>query len=166
MTKEMELFRKMLDDNGIEWHDASDMGVCPITRTRFGYRGCDWSVIHGYGTWGGYSRFRRDDGLLELMSGAVNDGDPVGYLTAKEAFDYVIGNNKEEAITKHEADTERPNYVITPEEFLGVIEKFIADKPYPEEFHSRTDELMEELLTSFGYGEGIKAIQSQIRWYA
>ena len=94
MTREMELFRKMLDDNGIEWHDASEMDAYPITRTHFNYRGYDWSVIHGYGSWGGYSRLKRDDGLLELMSGAVNDGEPVGYLTAKEAFDYVIGDKE------------------------------------------------------------------------
>lgn len=73
---------------------------------------------------------------------------------------------KEKGQSEHEADTERHNYVVSPEEFLEVIEKFIADRPYPEEFHSRTDELMEELLTSLGYGEGIKAIQSQTRWYA
>ena len=92
MTKEMELFRNMLDDNGIEWHDASRMGAYTITRTHFNYRGHDWSVIHGYGSYGGYSPFEKDKGLLELMSGAVNDGDPVGYLTAKEAFDYVRGD--------------------------------------------------------------------------
>lgn len=95
MTKEMELFRKMLDDNGIEWHDASVMDAYPITRTHFNYRGHFWSVIHGYGTFGGYSYFRRrDDGLLELMSDAVNGGEPIGYLTAKEAFDYVRGDNE------------------------------------------------------------------------
>lgn len=94
MTKEMELFRKMLDDNDIEWHDASDMDAYPTTRTHFNYRGHDWSVIHGYCSFGGYSLFEKDNGLLELMSGAVNDGDPVGYLTAKEAFDYVRGNTE------------------------------------------------------------------------
>ena len=95
MTKEMELFRKMLDDNGIEYDDNSEHGLFPITRTQFDYRGYWWSVIHGYGTFGGYSSFRRrDDGLLELMSDAVNGGEPVGYLTAKEAFDYVRGDNE------------------------------------------------------------------------
>ena len=94
MTKEMELFRKMLEDNGIEWHDASDMNAYPITRTHFNYRGHDWSVIHGFCSYGGYSSFEKDKGLLELMSNAVNDGDPVGYLTAKEAFDYVRGDAK------------------------------------------------------------------------
>lgn len=94
MTNEMELFRKMLDDNGIEWYDASTMGVYPMTRTHFKYRGYDWSVIHGYCSYGGYSLIDKDEGLLELMSGVVNDGNPVGWLTAKEAFNYVKGDTE------------------------------------------------------------------------
>lgn len=91
----MELLRKILDDNDIEWHDASDMDAHPITRTHFNYRGHDWSVIHGYGTFGGYSRFGHDDGLLELMSDAVNEGEPIGYLTALEALNYIKGGDNE-----------------------------------------------------------------------
>lgn len=68
--------------------------------------------------------------------------------------------------SSHEADKEQGNAVMSPESFLWVVEKFIADELHPEGFHVQTDELMEELLTSLGYGEGIKAIQSQIRWYA
>lgn len=73
---------------------------------------------------------------------------------------------KEKDQSEHEADAEQGNAVMSPESFLWVVEKFIADELHPEDFHVQTDELMEELLTSFGYGEGIKAIQSQIRWYA
>lgn len=73
---------------------------------------------------------------------------------------------KEKDQSEHEADKEQENAVMTPESFLCVVEKFIADGLYPEDFHCQTDELMEELLTSLGYGEGIKVIQSQIRWYA
>lgn len=73
---------------------------------------------------------------------------------------------KEKDQSEHEADTKQENAVMTPESFLLVVKKFIADELHPEEFHVRTDELTEELLTSFGYGEGIKAIQSQTRWYA
>lgn len=29
-------------------------------------------------------------GLLELMSAAVNDGEPIGYLTAAQVMDYVL----------------------------------------------------------------------------
>ena len=94
MTKEMGLLREMLDAEGIEWHDASDTGPCPMCRTHFIHRGYNWSVIHGYGSYGGYSRLTRDEGLLELMSGAANGGDPIGYLTAKEAMRYVKGEHQ------------------------------------------------------------------------
>lgn len=73
---------------------------------------------------------------------------------------------KEKDKSNHEADKEQETAVMSPKSFLCVVEKFIADELHPEDFHVQTDELMEELLTSLGYGEGIKAIQSQIRWYA
>lgn len=91
----MELLRKMLNENNIEYEDNSEYGLFPITRTQFDYRGYRWSVIHGYGTYGGYSSFDKDKGLLELMSNAVNDGEPIGYLTAKEVFNYVKGGGTE-----------------------------------------------------------------------
>lgn len=91
MTNEMRLFQKMLDKNNIEWEDNSEYGSFPITRTQFNYRGYRWSVIHGFGTYGGYSHFDQDKGLLELMSEAIDDGYPIGYLTAKEAFELVKG---------------------------------------------------------------------------
>lgn len=73
---------------------------------------------------------------------------------------------KEKDKSSHEADKEQENAAMSPESFLWAAEKLIADELHPEGFHVQTDELMEELLTSFGYGEGIKAIQSQMRWYA
>jgi hypothetical protein len=32
--------------------------------------------------------------------------------------------------------------------------------------HAKLDDLMEELLVSLGYGEGVKVIRSSERWYA
>lgn len=102
MTEEMVKFRKMLDENGIKWEDASTQNtVNPfdclleidrfhIDRTHFQYRGYDWSVVHGFGTYGGHSSFEKDKGLLELMSNAVDSGEPVGYLTAEQAMDLVL----------------------------------------------------------------------------
>lgn len=91
MTDEMIKFRELLDEKCIEWHDASCGGSIPISRTHFDHRGYEWSVIHGYGTYGGFNRFVKDEGLLELMSNAVNNGEPVGFLTAEEAMKLVIG---------------------------------------------------------------------------
>ena len=91
MTKEMRELRKMLDAEGIDWHDKSEFGLCPIWRTHFEHRGYHWSVIHGYGTYGGFTSIDADKGLLEVMSDAINNGEPVGWLTAERVMQYVRG---------------------------------------------------------------------------
>ena len=87
MTEEMEKLRRLLDQHSILWEDKSDS---QITRTHFEYRGYHWSVVHGFGSYGGYSFVTNDEGLLELMSDAVNGGEPVGWLTADEVMKYVV----------------------------------------------------------------------------
>lgn len=94
ITKEMVKFRKMLDDEGIEWKDASSLDMYPMWRTHFDYRGYWWSVIHGYGSYGGFNSFECiDKGLLEVMSEAINGGEPVGWLTAEQVMAYVRGDD-------------------------------------------------------------------------
>lgn len=96
MTHEMKLFREMLDAENIEWHDASSQSYeLPMDRTHFEHRGYFWSVIHGFGSYGGPSFIQDDEGLLELMSDAVNKGEPIGWLTAKEAMQYVRGDKND-----------------------------------------------------------------------
>ena len=93
MTREMIKFRKLLDKNGIEWHDASDPAEDSfrIDRTHFEYNRFHYSVVHGYGTYGGYSNWNdKDEGLLELMSNAINRGNPIGWLTADEAIQIIL----------------------------------------------------------------------------
>ena len=94
MTAEMIKFRMLLDNAGIEWRDASALDDIefPITRTHFVFKGYHWSVIHGRGTYGGINSFNegRDEGLLELMSNAVNEGDPIGWLTAEDAMQIIF----------------------------------------------------------------------------
>ena len=94
MNEEMVKLRQMLDDECITWEDASNLDY-PMNRTHFRHRGCDWSVIHGYGSYGGYSLFTDDEGLLEMMSDACNDGNPIGWLTAEEVMEYVRGKKGE-----------------------------------------------------------------------
>ena len=92
MTKEMYELRKMLDAEGIDWHDKSELGLRPIWRTHFEHRGYHWSVIHGFGTFGGFDYFGHEDkGLLEVMSDAINNGEPIGWLTAERVMQYVRG---------------------------------------------------------------------------
>lgn len=93
MVYEMLKLRKLLTMNGIEWHDASEPPDYPIQtdRTHFDFRGYKWSVCNGYGTYGGVGIFSdRNIGLLELMSAAVNGGDPLGYLTADQVMEFVL----------------------------------------------------------------------------
>lgn len=101
MTEEMAKFRKLLNDNMVPWHDASKINQfeapyapcnTDIYRTHFEWRGYKWSVINGFGSYGGWNSIdQKNKGLLELMSEAVNGGEPVGYLTADEAIKLVLG---------------------------------------------------------------------------
>ena len=99
MTHEMKLFREMLDAENIEWHDASSQSFeLPMYRTHFEHRGYHWSVIHGFGSYGGPSFLYDDEGLLELMSDAVNGGEPIGFLTAEEVMRYVRGEKDDDKV--------------------------------------------------------------------
>lgn len=91
MVDEMIKLRKLLTLYGIEWHDASENFPLQIDRTHFDYKGYKWSVINGYGTYGGFGIFSdKNMGLLELISAAVNDGEPIGYLTASQVITFVL----------------------------------------------------------------------------
>lgn len=84
MPEEMRGLRFLLDMFGISYEDNSSlydfMPEINIYRTAFAYGGYDWSVISGHGTYGG------ENGLLEVMSNAINDGDPIGGLEAAEVL--------------------------------------------------------------------------------
>lgn len=97
MTHELEILKSMLDQEHIDWHDASDPpDLVQINRLHFKHRGEWWSVINGFGTYGGIdSLTEKNQGLLELLSYAVNGGEPVGWLTAEEVMKYVRGEDDE-----------------------------------------------------------------------
>lgn len=90
MCEEMIKLRQMLDDRGIKWKDVSGgypQSIFYINRTHFTFDEIDYSVINGYGTYGGYGSFDHVNmGLLELMGEGVNNGDPLGWLTAEEVL--------------------------------------------------------------------------------
>lgn len=92
MNKEMKKLRALLDAENIEWEDKSDNSLYPICRTHFSYNGQRWSVIHGYGTYGGHSLCSSDMGLLEAWR---FNGDAIGCLTAEEVMRYVRGADDE-----------------------------------------------------------------------
>lgn len=102
MVEEMLKLRKLLTEQEIEWHDCSEPPEYPlrIDRTHFDYNGFSWSVVNGFGTYGGYnSHFnKKNQGLLELMSAAVGDGEPVGFLTAEQAMRLILeGENEQDS---------------------------------------------------------------------
>lgn len=95
MVDEMIRLRTLLDQNGISWVDKSERLTYPkelgfddifISRTHFEFRNYHWSAINGCGTYG------EEEGLIELMSNAVNGGEPIGYLTADEVMNLVKGD--------------------------------------------------------------------------
>lgn len=107
VCKEMQKLRKTLDIMGIEWIDRSEewqatdyfdllniknYGIC---RTHFDYNGKHYSVINGYGSFGGYDGFDKENkNLLEIM---LPNNDVIGYLTAKEVLE-IIEENKNEYV--------------------------------------------------------------------
>jgi len=57
--------------------------------------------------------------------------------------------------------------LFTPAEFVSAIDSVVAEHAGDHEvIHSKTDDLMELLLQSLGYGEGIAKLQKSTRWYA
>lgn len=93
VCEEMKKLRQMLDEKNIPWHDASDvmseskewpMWIC---RTHFEYKGIKFSVINGFGTYGGWFGANpgiseeENMGLLELMMD--DDNEVFGWLEAE-----------------------------------------------------------------------------------
>lgn len=85
---EMKKLREGLDERHIPWEDKSDDdngGGYWICRTHFRFNGNRWSVINGFGTYGGFHSFTwKNNELLECMTG---NEEPVGWLMAKDVFE-------------------------------------------------------------------------------
>lgn len=86
VCKEMQALRDWLDKEGIAWEDKSaDYGETWICRTHFWVGGNKWSVINGYGSYGGYDPLLdRDERLLECMRSEMDE--PEGWLTAADVI--------------------------------------------------------------------------------
>lgn len=115
MCEEMSKLRKMLDEAGIKWRDVSTVisdelidayhADTTIYRTHFEHKDYYFSVIHGYGTYGGYYSFSgRDPGLLECRTEKVNGGEPLGWLTADQVMEIVNRGNEVDYLTHSQGD--------------------------------------------------------------
>ena len=112
MCDEMKKLRSLLDAKGVKWTDLSevmsesrieasmqcsnyefDRNMFDLTfyRTHFEVNNRKYSVIYGYGTYGGYDPvFHKDNKLLELWE--IDHGDPHGWLTAEEVIKECFGD--------------------------------------------------------------------------
>lgn len=113
LCEEMKKLRQWLSDNDIVWFDRSTimseekidylMHLCgeierayfdtSIYRTHFIIKGELWSVINGFGTYGGFEPFENKNyGMLELR---IGDNDPTGWLSADDITKMINGANNE-----------------------------------------------------------------------
>ena len=84
VCNEMQKLRDGLTERGIEWKDSTQKEPAYwICQTHYKYNKNEWSVIHGFGSYGGFSHFSKDAALLECMCGG---NEPVGWLTAADVF--------------------------------------------------------------------------------
>lgn len=103
LCEEMKKLRKLLTEKGIEWHDESSIyteefigGIkstmpyfvdSSIYRTHFDIDGIHYSVINGFGTYGGFNPFKHKNyGLLELR---INEDEPTGWHSADDIMDMI-----------------------------------------------------------------------------
>lgn len=89
VVENMQKLRDWLDEKNIIWVDASDQSesLFWICRTHFAINGNRYSVVNGFGTYGGISLMHEENrGLLEFYD--FND-EPKGYLTAEEVIDII-----------------------------------------------------------------------------
>ena len=83
---EMTKLRSYLDNHDIKWADASDETIC---RTKYWHNGILYSVINGYGTYGGIDGCdpkEVNQCLLECWSVPFGD-DPAGWLKADDIIE-------------------------------------------------------------------------------
>ena len=82
----MNTLRRWLDSQDIKWVDRSDQ---IMKRTHFWIGDNEWSVIFGEYSYGGAQ------GLLECWTKNVNNGEPLGYLSAADVIKLIEKEIKE-----------------------------------------------------------------------
>ena len=87
VCEEMQKLRAGLNKRKIAWLDTSYHGERDVQTfywicgTRFTICGNEWSVVHGYGSYGGFNKHFCDHKLLECQAWEMTE--PDGFLTAE-----------------------------------------------------------------------------------
>lgn len=106
IVPEMQALRDYLTENRISWYDLSEDSEFPgmpnlsqyMCRTHFTINDQYISVINGSFSYGGVSIYDNENkGLLELWADKVNNGQPLGYLTAEDVIKIIEELKKEGA---------------------------------------------------------------------
>lgn len=87
---ELNKLKTYLDEQKIKYVVKSDSETTNyrIERIHFWINGYLWSVIHGYGTYGGFDSYTRDKGLLELYTKQIQPY-PFGCLSCTDIIDLI-----------------------------------------------------------------------------
>lgn len=83
ICEEMKKLRTWLNENHIHWQDWSD---CYICRTRFQVNWYRFSVLHGFGTYGGKTLYLDEISDQKLLECRVSNYEPEGWLTAEDVI--------------------------------------------------------------------------------
>lgn len=102
VCKEMQKLRDWLDSQKIPWEDVSSdyKDMAPVSyniwmcRTHFEYKDNFYSVVHGYGSYGGIFMFHNETRGKDLLEMMIGNHEPIGYLTAEEVEEYVLGTKE------------------------------------------------------------------------
>lgn len=88
---ELNKLKSYLDSHKIKYVIKSDPDTAHyrIERIHFNINGYLWSVIHGYGTYGGLDPFTGEDkGLLELYTTQIQP-DPFGMMSCTDIIELI-----------------------------------------------------------------------------
>ena len=102
VCEEMGKIRAWLDEKNIKWEDRSQdwseltgaiyksMPSHWMVRTHLILNDCVVAIINGFGTMGGYFYHEdENEGLLQFTSVQYNQGESIGFLTAKDVEDII-----------------------------------------------------------------------------
>lgn len=85
--EELKKLKEYLKSKNIPYTTPNTDGDYPINRVKFNIGINNFSVINGYGTYGGFDAvYKENQGLLEIM---INDNNVIGCLTCESVINII-----------------------------------------------------------------------------